>query len=135
VTTFIGDTDVSDRPIRMFHGISDDYVQIGPCRNYLARLQTSAKDIKMTEFPDAWHAYDFPNLPLVPTVVEDSQTTHCILKEEPIGLIKNVDTQKPFDQNGDSCVGRNAHVAYSPTVTHATEDAVKALLKTVFKLN
>src|SRR5712672_773201 len=25
ITTYVGDTDVSDHPIRMFHGISDDY--------------------------------------------------------------------------------------------------------------
>jgi hypothetical protein len=54
--TFIADTEVSDHPIRMFHGISDDWVKIGPCRDYLARLQKSAKDVKMTEFSDTWHA-------------------------------------------------------------------------------
>jgi len=135
VTTFISDTDVSDHPIRMFHGISDDYVQIGPCRDYLARLQKSAKDIKMIEFPDTWHAYDFLNFPPTPMIAQNSQTTHCALKEEPIGIIMNTATQKPFDQNADSCVGRNPHVAYSATSTHATEDAVKTLLKTVFKLN
>jgi dienelactone hydrolase len=135
VTTFIGDTDVSDHPIRMFHGISDDYVQIGPCRDYLARLQKSAKDIKMIEFPDTWHAYDFPHFSPTPTVVQNAQTTHCAFKEEPIGIIVNTATQKPFDQNSDGCVGRNPHVAYSASSTHATEDAVKALLKAVFKLN
>jgi len=135
VTTFVGDTDVSDHPIRIFHGISDDYVEISPCRGYLARLQKSAKDIKIIEFPDTWHAYDFLNLPPIPTVVPNSQLTHCTLKEEPLGTIVNTETQKPFDQNRDSCVGRNAHVAYSATATHATEEAVKALLKTVFKLN
>jgi dienelactone hydrolase len=33
--TFIDDTDVSDHPIRMFHGIPDDWVPIAPCRGFL----------------------------------------------------------------------------------------------------
>lgn len=134
-TTYIDDTEVSDHPIRMFHGIADDYVEIGPCRSYLARLQKSAKDVKMTEFPDTWHAYDFPHLPASPTIAQNAQTTHCMLKEEPLGTIINLETAKRFDQNSDRCVGRNPHIAYSATSTRATEEAVKGLLRTVFKLN
>jgi hypothetical protein len=56
------------------------------------------------------------------------------LQEEPLGTIINLQTRMPFTDS-DSCVGRNPHVAYSATSTHAAEDAIKALLKTVFKLN
>jgi dienelactone hydrolase len=134
ITTYIGDTDVSDHPIRIFHGILDDYVEIGPCRDYFARLKAAARDVEMTEYPDTWHAYDVPSLPAIPTVVRDGQATHCVLKEGPAGTIINTTTQKPFSY-GDTCIGRNPHVAYSASSTHATEDAVKSLLKTVFKLN
>jgi hypothetical protein len=67
-------------------------------------------------------------------VVQNGQTTHCVLKEEPVGTIINAATQKPFN-NADECVGRNPHVAYSASSTHATELAIKTLLKAVFKLN
>jgi dienelactone hydrolase len=134
ITTYIGDTDVSEHPIRMFHGISDDYVEIGPCRDYFARLQKTAKDVKMTEFPDTWHAYDGLQLPATPTVAQNSQTTHCVLKEEQPGIIINTETRMPFSY-ADRCLGRNPHLAYSASSTRATEDAVKSLLKTVFKLN
>lgn len=134
ITTYIGDTDVSDHPIRMFHGISDDYVEIGPCRAYFERLKQTAKDVQMIEYPDTWHAYDFPLLPPTPTVVQNGQTTHCVLREEPAGTIINTATQKPFTY-ADACVGRNPHLAYSATSTRATEESVKSLLKTVFKLN
>ena len=87
ITTYIDDTDVSDHPIRMFHGISDDYVEIGPCRAYFARLKQAAKDVQMTEYPDTWHAFDYPLVPPTPTVVQNGQTTHCVLKEEPVGTI------------------------------------------------
>src|SRR5215831_6890535 len=46
ITTYIGDTEVSDHPIRMFHGTSDDYVEIAPCRAYVGRLKQTAKDIQ-----------------------------------------------------------------------------------------
>ncbi len=134
ITTYIDDTSVSDHPIRIFHGISDDYVEIGPCRSYFARLKAASADVQMTEYPDTWHAYDSPLLPSTPVTVANGQTTHCVLKEDPVGTIVNTATQKPFT-NADACVGRNPHIAYSASSTHATEDAVKALLRTVFKLN
>ena len=134
VTTYVDDTDVSDHPIWMFHGISDDYVEIGPCRDYFSRLRNTAKDVKMVEYPDTWHAFDYPLVPPTPTVVANGQTTHCVLKEEPIGVIINTETQKPFT-NADSCVGRNPHIAYSASSTQATEATVKELLRTVFRLN
>ena len=134
ITTYIDDAAVSDHPIRMFHGISDDYVEIAPCRAYFARLKQTAKDVQLTEYPDTWHAFDYPLFQSTPTVVQNGQTTHCVLKEEPAGTIINMATQKPFTY-ADDCVGRNPHVAYCASSTHATEEAVKALLKTTFHLN
>jgi hypothetical protein len=56
-----------------------------------------AKDVKMTEYPDTWHAYDFPTFPATPTVAKDAQTTlRCTLREESVGIMVNVETQKPF---------------------------------------
>jgi dienelactone hydrolase len=133
-TTYIDDTDVTDHPIRIFHGMSDDYVEIGPCRAYFDRLKQAGKDVQMTEYPDAWHAFDYPSLTSSPTVVHYGQTTNCVLIEETTGTIVNTATNKPFTY-ADECVGRNPHVAYSPNATHATEEAVKLLLKKVFKLD
>ena len=133
-TTYISDTEVTDHPIRIFHGISDDYVEIAPCRAYFGRLKQAAKDVQMTEYPDTWHAFDYPSLPPNPTIVENGQTTHCVLKEEMGGTIINTATNKPFTY-ADDCLGRNPHVAYSAKATNATEGAVRVLLKKVFKLN
>jgi dienelactone hydrolase len=133
-TTFIGDTDVSDHPIRIFHGTADDYNEIAPCRRYFQRIKGTAKDIDMTEFPDIHHVYDYPLLSTTPGVVRNGQTNHCILAEGPAGVIINADTQKPFTY-ADACVGRDPHTAYSAAATRATEDAVKNLLKAAFKLD
>ena len=134
ITTYIDDTEVSDHPIRIFHGKSDDWVEIGPCRAYFERLKRTAKDVQMTELPNAGHAFDYPSLPAHPVVVPYAQTTHCVLKEESPGIIINMATHKPFT-SADGCVGKGAHVAYSATATRATEDAVRTLLAQVYKLN
>jgi len=133
-TTFISDTDVTDHPIRIFHGLSDDYVAIGACRAYFNRLKAAGKDAQMTEYPDTWHAFDYPSLSPNPIVVQNGQTTNCVLIEETAGTIVNTATNRPFTY-ADDCVGRNPHVAYSSTATHATEQAVGILLKKAFKLN
>ncbi|MGB6935320.1 MAG: dienelactone hydrolase family protein [Xanthobacteraceae bacterium] len=134
ITTYIDDTQVSDHPIRIFHGRTDDWVEVNPCRAYFERLKRTAKDVQMTEFPNTWHAFDYPSLPSHPVVVPYAQTTHCVLKEEPVGTIINMATHKPFT-SADACVGRGAHVAYSAKATRATEDAVRILLERDFKLN
>ena len=41
---FIGDDDVADSPIRIFHGAADDYVPVAPCRAYVERLRQHGKD-------------------------------------------------------------------------------------------
>ena len=133
ITTYIGDTEVTDHPIRIFHGRSDDWVKIAPCRAYFKRLRATSKDVEMTEYRNTWHAFDYPSLPSKPIIVPYAQTTHCVLKEQPMGTIINMATRKPFTY-ADDCLGRNAHVAYSAKATRATEEAIRSLLEKVFKL-
>ncbi len=134
ITTYINDTRVTDHPIRIFHGRSDDWVEVTPCRTYFERLRRVAKDAQMTEFSNTWHAFDYPSLPPDPVAVPYAQTTHCVLKEEPVGTIINMATHKPFTF-ADGCLGRGAHVAYSANASGATEEALKTLLGRIYKLN
>ena len=54
----IGDEEVSAKPIRLYHGIADDWVPIGPCRDYVARLKKAGANIDLVEYPGATHAFD-----------------------------------------------------------------------------
>src|SRR6202042_1979717 len=36
-TTYVGDTEVADKPIRIFHGTPDDYNPVASCKAFLAR--------------------------------------------------------------------------------------------------
>src|SRR5215468_6936256 len=52
------DDKVTRAPIRLFHGIADDYVSIVPCRGYVERLKRAGANVVLTEYPDAHHGYD-----------------------------------------------------------------------------
>jgi dienelactone hydrolase len=129
----VGDTEVSPVPIRQFHGAADDYVPVAPCRPYYERLRAAGKNAVLTEFPDANHVFDNPLAPQTPTVLKGAQSVRaCKLKEEPVGIIINVETAQPFTYK-DSCVQIDPHTGYNETASVATREAVKELLQTVFK--
>src|SRR6516225_1436396 len=132
-TTYIGDEDVSDKPIRIFHGAADDYVPVAPCRSYVERLRKAGKDVTLTEYPDANHAFDNPLTKV--TLAPRSQTTRrCTIKEEPAGVIINAVTKQPFTMQ-DPCVERGPHVGYNAAATTAATHAVKEFLQATLKLN
>jgi dienelactone hydrolase len=133
--TLIGDTDVSAVPIRQFHGAADDYVPVAPCRAYFERLRAAGRDAKLTEYPDAHHSYDNPLGPKTPTVAKGSQSVRaCKLKEEPLGMVINVETGQPFTYK-DPCIQTDPHLGSNEAAAQATRVAVKELLRTTFKLD
>lgn len=130
---FIEDDKTSGRPIRLFHGIADDYVSIEPCRDYVARLKAAGANAVLTEYPDAHHAYDAFMLKQ-PIKFSDGQTTRrCWLEEGRNGAIVNVKTGKPFDLK-DPCVEKGPQVAYNAAAHDATVRAVKEFLAVTFRL-
>jgi dienelactone hydrolase len=134
-TTYLEDEDVSDKPIRLFHGTADDYVPVAPCRGFVERLRKAAKDVTLTEYPDAHHAFDNPVLKEGPQPAPQSQTTRrCTMKEEPRGVIINAVTKQPFTME-DPCVERGPHVGYNAAATAAAAQAVKEFLQASLKLN
>jgi dienelactone hydrolase len=131
-TTYLSDTDVADRPIRIFGGTQDDYNPIMLCKAYVERLKAAGRDVQVTEYPNAPHAFDVPLLP--PTVVvSDGQTVrHCVIREEPAGLLIDASTTEPFTYK-DPCVELNPHVGFDPAATEAAKMSVKQFLKAQFK--
>jgi dienelactone hydrolase len=132
-TTYIGDEDLGDKPIRMFHGSADDYVPVAPCRAYVERLHKAGKDVTLTEYPNAHHAFD--NMLLKVATAPQSQTTrHCTMKEEPEGAIINAVTKQPFSMQ-DPCVERGPTLGYNAEATTAATQAVKDFLRATLKPN
>jgi dienelactone hydrolase len=127
------DDKVTGKPIRLFHGISDDYVSIVPCRAYVERLKKAGADVVLTEFPDTYHAYDTFAIK-APITFPDGQTTrNCSLKEAAGGEVVNAKTGQPFTLQ-DPCVEKGPHVAYNAASHLATIKATKQFLTETFKL-
>jgi dienelactone hydrolase len=131
---FLGDDKTTGKPIRMFHGIADDYVSIEPCRAYVERLKKNGADVSLAEYPDTYHAYD--NFMLAqPIKFPQGQTTrHCWLEEGVNGQIVNSKTGSRFDLN-DPCVEKGPQVAYNAAAYQATLKAVKEFLTATFHLH
>ena len=117
------DENVSDRPIRLFHGSADDYVPVEPTRRYVDRLKHAGKDIQLTVYDGARHAFDNPLYPSVLSLPDAVLTSNCRREEKQPGNIINLDTGKTFTWK-DACVTRGATVGFDP---HARDQAMKAV--------
>lgn len=134
-TSYLTDTEVAARPIRIFHGTPDDYNPVASCKAYVARLTEAKRDVVLTEYPDSAHGFD-AGLIGNHTVVEatGSQTVrHCTIKEGDGGVLMNAATQAPFSYK-DSCVELSPHVGGNPTTALEARKAVSEFLQTLFKL-
>jgi dienelactone hydrolase len=134
-TTFVDDTDVADRPIRIFGGTLDDYNPIAACKAYVERLKAVGRDVALTEYATASHAFDNP-LGAQPAAVSPTYESvrNCAIHEAAGGLLINAETEQPFGYK-DACVVHGPHLGYDPVAADAAKAAVRAFLKTAFKLD
>jgi dienelactone hydrolase len=134
-TTYLTDTEVAARPIRIFHGTPDDYNPVASCKAYVARLQEAKRDVVLTEYPDSQHAFDQGLLGLdTVSVSGDAQTArHCHIKEGEGGVLMNADTKAPFGYQ-DACIELNPHVGGNPATAEQARKAVVEFLQELFML-
>lgn len=127
-TRFEGDTKVTGAPIRMYHGVADDYVSVGPCRDFAVELKAAGADVALTEYAGAQHSFDSPTIPVLVPVPKAQSTRNCYLKEGINGTVVNASTGAPFSM-ADACLAIGAHVGYSAEATQASRAAVLAFLR------
>jgi dienelactone hydrolase len=134
-TSYVGDTDVADKPIRIFHGTPDDYNPVASCKTYVARLLEAKRDVVLTEYPDSEHAFDIGLLGVSNKVVSANAQTvrHCHIKEGEGGVLMNADTQAPFTYK-DACVELDPHVGGNPATAEQARKAVSDFLAALFRL-
>jgi dienelactone hydrolase len=134
-TTYLTDTDVAARPIRIFHGAADDYDPVASCKAYVARLQNGKRDVVLTEYPDSAHGFDAGLVGNdTVSVATNAQTArHCHIREGEAGVLLNADTEAPFGYK-DSCMELNPHVGGNPTTADQARKAVVEFLQGLFKL-
>jgi dienelactone hydrolase len=134
-TTFTGDTDLADKPIRIFGGTVDDYNPIALCKSYAERLRAAGRDVQVTEYPNAPHSFDNP-LGANPAVQspQSQSVRNCKIVEAPAGILVNATTKEPFTYK-DGCVALGPHLGHDPEATRQVKQAVTGFVRTVFKLN
>jgi dienelactone hydrolase len=134
MTTYLSDSEIVDRPIRIFGGGLDDYNPIGACRTYAERLQAAGHDVEVIEYRDAAHAFDNPLAPRPAALSARFQSVrNCRIREACEGELIDDDTKQPFCY-GDSAVAYGAHLGYDPAADLAAKRFVKAFLASQFKL-
>jgi dienelactone hydrolase len=130
---FIGGEDVTDRPIRIFHGEADDWLPIGPCRDYIERLRRAGRDAVLVAYPGAHHGFDLhlapPNLWL-PNV---QRGPTCDLEEQPGGIMVLARTGEPFTFS-HPCIVRGATIGYHPEAHRQALADVKSFVRSALRL-
>jgi dienelactone hydrolase len=132
-TTFVSDTEVADRPIRIFGGRPDDYNPIALCKAYVQRLQAAGRDADVTEYPNAPHSFDNPFGANPAAASPKSESVrHCTIREEPVGVLINAESKQPFTYQ-DPCVEHGPHIGHDPEATSQAVNAVTAFMRDVLK--
>jgi dienelactone hydrolase len=128
MTTFVSDTDVAERPIRIFGGTADDYNPIAPCKAYAERLKAAGRDVEVMEYPNAPHGFDNPLGAQPASRSPTSQTVrNCKIEETPSGILVNALTNQLFTYK-DPCVERGPHVGHDAEATGQARQAVTAFV-------
>src|SRR5579863_9455226 len=127
----IDDEKVSAKPIRLYHGIADDWVPVGPCRDYVARLKKAGANIDLVEYPGAYHLFDYQNIPGTMQLPKALTARKCRFEEKPQGAIINSDTGQPANFR-DQCIETGVTVAYNAEATDAARKDVVEFLSKLF---
>jgi dienelactone hydrolase len=134
-TSYLTETEVAARPIRIFHGADDDYDPVDSCKAYVARLKEANRDVVLTEYPTSQHGFDAGLLGVSGLFVSvNGQTVrHCHITEADGGVLINADTKAPFSYS-DPCVELNPHTGGNPTTAEEARKAVVEFLQALLKL-
>ena len=131
-TQYLEDDEVSDRPIRMFHGETDGAVPLSACRAYVERLHRKKMDVQLFTYPGAHHLFDNP-LMARRDLPQAQSMRNCTLVERERGEIVNAETGKPFAFD-DPCVVRGYTQSYDARAATAATKVVRETVASVFGL-
>ncbi|HTF91425.1 MAG TPA: dienelactone hydrolase family protein [Verrucomicrobiae bacterium] len=130
-TALIDDERVSAKPIRLYHGVADDWVAVGPCRDYVARLKKVGANVNLVEYPGAHHVFDNQVIPGTMQIPQAPTWRKCRYEEKSQGVITNSDTGQPATVN-DPCIERGTTIAYNAEATDAARKDVVEFLSNLF---
>ncbi len=122
---------ISGGPIRIFHGAADDWIPVGPCREYVGRLRRAGKDAALLEYAGAHHSFDNPRSP-TRTWPDALSPRNCAFAEQD-GTIVDPVTGRVAGIDAP-CMSRGVSLDYNPEAHRQADRDVQDFLKTVFRL-
>ncbi len=131
-TTYKSDDEVTDRPIRIYHGAADDYNLASTCRAYFERLKAKGSDVQMIEYQGAMHVFDWPGFKKPVKMVKAQTVRNCQLAEAQDGVIINAKTNKPFTY-ADPCVEFGPTMSYDEKASKESRKAVSEYVTSTLK--
>ncbi len=130
-TTYREDEVLAQRPMLLLHGTADDYVPIGPCREYVERLSKAGMKVSLIEYPDAYHVFDGPALREPVKLPQALTGRNCRFTEVEDGSLVNAATKQPFSLS-DPCFEKGPTVQYNEAAAKKAHEDVKAFLRDTF---
>jgi dienelactone hydrolase len=126
-TRFIDDVAVTPRPIRIFHGMADNWTPIGPCRDFVARARGADGDVAINEYPNAYHGFDNSRTAQYVRTGNAMNPSRCFFVEVEGGVVVNSETGKAMTYR-DACWTRGVTTGYEPAASTDAVASVKPLL-------
>ncbi|MFM2484284.1 dienelactone hydrolase family protein [Celerinatantimonas yamalensis] len=130
---YIDDTQLVDRPIRIFHGECDDFNPIAASQMFTQRAQQAGADIQLISYPDAQHGFDSQALPERIFRSKSQSTRHCQIIEQTPGQLINQATGNRFSYS-DTTIERGTHLGYQAKAAQDAQRRVSEFFKQVFHL-
>ena len=124
---WIGDEDVSDRPIRIFHGEADDQAPFAACRDYVERLRQGGKDAEITGYPGGHHGFDAIEAGVPRKFPGWQNYSRCFIDEANL----------PRDINAylKTCRSEGVTIGYDPNAHTDASQRLAAFLSSAFSLS
>ncbi len=135
-TTFVSDTEVADRPIRIFGGSVDDYNPIALCQAYAETAQDRRPRRAGGRVPERTACLRQPARRHHARPSRRNRKA-CAGARSSKGRLGCWSTQPAGSRSATRmpCVERGPHVGHDPDATRQVKQAVTGIVKGVFKLN
>ncbi len=141
---FEKDMDISDNPIRIFHGALDEWASPLACQEYVDLLIASGKDIGIIIYENAHHAFDASREQGMPSVVSGHFHRKCrFTQNSKWGEVVQNGYPENWSRKGDgwflihnpSCFTRKARIKSNPVAAKQAIQAVTEFLAKTFSID